>query len=183
MTESIKSGQAKAPIANLMQEVLRLVEASKNGQLRERANVAAFGGEDAKFCAASTRCSTHSAADRRGQPHPRPDRQGQDRRTIAQTYQGDHEKMKVNVNGIAHGAAEVPGGIRPVDRIPREGKLEKRANAAASRATTARSSRASTTRSTPSCGRSARATASSTRSQRGRSMNWSPIPTRAITRR
>ena len=49
MSESIKSEQSAGSNEKLMQEVLRLVEASKNGQLTERANLAAFGGEDARL--------------------------------------------------------------------------------------------------------------------------------------
>ena len=49
MSEAVRSGHSEGSNQNLMQEVLRLVEASKNGQLSERANVAAFGGEDAKL--------------------------------------------------------------------------------------------------------------------------------------
>ena len=71
---------------------------------------------------------------------------------IAQTYKGDHEKMKQNVNGIALVLQKFQAELGQADRIQQPGQAgEARRCRLRSRAPTARSSRASTRCSTPSC--------------------------------
>ena len=90
---------------------------------------------------------------------------------IAQTYEGDHEKMKQNVNGIALVLQKFQAEMARLTEFSQQGQLEKRGDAARSRAPMARSSKASMRCSTPFCCRSAKAIASSTRSPMARSTN------------
>ena len=70
---------------------------------------------------------------------------------IAQTYKGDHEKMKQNVNGIAIVLQKFQAELAQADRIQPPGPTgEARRRRRRSRAPTARSSKASTKCSTPS---------------------------------
>ena len=107
MSEAVKSkrsgsGHGESSNQKLKQEVLRLVEASKNGQLTERANVAAFVGDDATLLR-----GLNEMLDAILLPIGEGNRildqiaKGKIDELIAQTYHGDHEKMKQNVNGIA----------------------------------------------------------------------------------
>ena len=50
---------------------------------------------------------------------------------IAQTYQGDHEKMKQNVNGIAMVLQKFQAELAKLTEFSRQGQLDKRGDAAA----------------------------------------------------
>ncbi len=132
MSESIKAGPGDGSNEKLSQEVMRLVEASKNGQLSERANVAAFGGEDAKLLR-----GLNEMLDAILLPIGEGNRildqiaKGKIDELIAQTYQGDHEKMKQNVNGIALVLQKFQAEFVKLTEYSREGRLEKRGDASA----------------------------------------------------
>ncbi len=50
---------------------------------------------------------------------------------IAQTYRGDHEKMKQNVNGIAVVLQKFKAEVAKLTEFSRQGQLDKRGDAAA----------------------------------------------------
>ena len=132
MSESIKAGPGEASNAKLLHEVLRLVEASKSGQLSERADVGAFGGEDAKLLS-----GLNEMLDAILLPIGEGNRildqiaKGKIDELIAQTYQGDHEKMKQNVNAIALILQKFQAEFVKLTEYSREGKLEKRGDVSA----------------------------------------------------
>ena len=112
--------------------MLRLVEASKNGQLSERANVAAFGGEDAKLLR-----GLNEMLDAILLPIGEGNRildqiaKGKIDELIAHTYHGDHEKMKQNVNAVASVLQKFKAEFAQLTEYSHEGKLEKRGNVGA----------------------------------------------------
>jgi len=133
MSEAVRSGHGDGGSnQNLIQEVLRLVEASKNGQLSERANVAAFSGDDAKLLR-----GLNEMLDAILLPIGEGNRvldqiaKGKIDELIAQTYQGDHEKMKQNVNGIALVLQKFQAEFAQLTEYSRLGQLEKRGNVGA----------------------------------------------------
>jgi methyl-accepting chemotaxis protein len=73
----------------------------QKGQLSTAASRSSSKVHLRRLCAASTRCSTRSCLPiGEGNAFSLKSR-GQDRRMIAQTYKGDHEKMKLAVNNVA----------------------------------------------------------------------------------
>ena len=131
-SEALGSGHTESSNQKLKQEVLRLVEASKNGQLSERANVAAFGGDDATLLR-----GLNEMLDAILLPIGEGNRildqiaKGKIDELIAQTYQGDHEKMKQNVNGIASVLQKFQAEFAQLTEYSRLGQLEKRGNVGA----------------------------------------------------
>ena len=131
-SEALGSGHTESSNQKLKQEVLRLVEASKNGQLSERANVAAFGGDDATLLR-----GLNEMLDAILLPIGEGNRildqiaKGKIDELIAQTYQGDHEKMKQNVNGIASVLQKFKKEFEQLTEYSRLGQLEKRGDASA----------------------------------------------------
>jgi methyl-accepting chemotaxis protein len=131
-SEALGSGHTESSNQKLKQEVLRLVEASKNGQLSERANVAAFGGDDATLLR-----GLNEMLDAILLPIGEGNRildqiaKGKIDELIVQTYQGDHEKMKQNVNGIASVLQKFKTEFEQLTEYSRLGKLEKRGNVGA----------------------------------------------------
>jgi methyl-accepting chemotaxis protein len=130
MSEAVKSGQGEGARQNLMHEVLRLVEASRKGQLDERANVAAFDGDDAKVLR-----GVNDMLDQILVPIAEGNRildqiaKGKIDELVAKTYQGDHEKMKQNVNGVALVLQKFQEEFAQMAEHSRQGKLDKRAKA------------------------------------------------------
>ena len=131
-SETIESARGEGSNQKLKQEVLRLVEASKSGQLAERANVAAFGGDDATLLR-----GLNEMLDAILLPIGEGNRvldqiaKGRIDELIAQTYQGDHEKMKQNINGIALVLQKFQAEFAQLSEYSRLGQLEKRGNAGA----------------------------------------------------
>ena len=83
---------------------------------------------------------------------------------IAQTYQGDHEKMKQNVNGIAQVLQKFQAEFAQLTEYSRQGQLEKRGDAGCVRGRVRRDRQRRQRRClTPSCCRLAKAIASSRR--------------------
>ena len=82
-----KAGDGKVLLVS--QEIMRLVDASREGRLTERGRADQFDGVLSRNRAGHQRnAGRHPAADRGGQPHPGPDFQRQDRRTDRPDLQG-----------------------------------------------------------------------------------------------
>ena len=130
MAESPRRGRGEGSNDKLLQEVLRLVQASKNGQLSERANAAAFAGDDAKLLS-----GLNEMLDAILLPIGEGNRildqiaNGKVDELIAETYQGDHEKMKQNVNAIALVLQKFQAEFVKLTEYSRKGKLERRGDA------------------------------------------------------
>ena len=77
-------------------------EASQEGQLSERGKPEQFQGAYAEIVkGVNDDAGCDSAAHRRRQSHSGADSSGKIDELIAQTYKGDHEKMKLAVNNVA----------------------------------------------------------------------------------
>ncbi len=90
-------------VQSLQKEMARLTDASKEGQLSDRGKPEQFQGAYAEIVrGVNADAGRDPAAHRRRQPHSRPDlRTARSMKLIAQTYKGDHEKMKQAINNIA----------------------------------------------------------------------------------
>ena len=153
-----------------MDEIGRLIKSVRQGRLTDRANAGVATGDFKEVLS-----NINELMDVILLPIGEGNRildqvaHGKVNELITETYQGDHEKMKQNVNGIAARAAAVPGRTGQTDSITAtRASWRSVAMPRGSRAAMPTSSRASTRCSMPSCCRSARATASSTRSPHGK---------------
>ena len=151
-------------------ELARLLEYSQKGQLEKRGDVAGFEG-----CYADIIKGINHMLDAILLPIGEGNRilaqvaGGKVDELIAQTYEGDHEKMKQNVNGIALIMQRFQAELAKLIDYSQQGQLRSVARSTASRVCSARLSTASTRCWTPYCCPSARAIASSTRWRTARS--------------
>ena len=114
----------------LLQEVLRLVEASHAGHLSERGKTERFEGNNRKLIE-----GVNSMLDAILLPIGEGNRvlaqisTGKIDELIAQTYSGDHEKMKQAVNGVAAALQYMTKDVTMLVKAAVEGKLATRADA------------------------------------------------------
>jgi len=122
------SGQAPAELT----EVQRLTQAITAGSLSARANVSlASGGAQALLAAVNELLDAALLPIGEGNRVLDQIAHGRIDELIAQTYQGDHEKMKQNVNGIAVVLQKFQAELAKLTEFSRQGQLEKRGDAAA----------------------------------------------------
>ena len=113
-------------------ELAKLTEFSRNGQLEKRGDAAAFQGAYGEIIA-----SVNEMLDAILLPIGEGNRnldqiaRGKVEELIVQTYKGDHERMKQNVNGIAAVMQKFQAEMAKLTEFSRHGQLEKRGDAAA----------------------------------------------------
>ncbi len=113
-------------------EVARLTDFSRQGQLEKRGDAAAFQGAYGEIIK-----GVNEMLDAILLPIGEGNRildqiaHGKVDELIAQTYKGDHEKMKQNVNGIALVLQRFQAEVARLTEFSRDGQLDKRGDAAA----------------------------------------------------
>ncbi len=113
-------------------ELARLIEFSRQGQLEKRGDAAAFQGAYGEVIK-----GVNEMLDAILLPIGEGNRildqiaRGKVDELIAQTYRGDHEKMKQNVNGIAIVLQKFQAELGKLTEFSHQGQLEKRGDAAA----------------------------------------------------
>ena len=113
-------------------ELAKLTEYSRQGQLEKRGDAASFQGAYGEVIK-----SVNEMLDAILLPIGEGNRildqiaHGKVDELIAQTYKGDHEKMKQNVNGIAVVLQKFQAELGKLTEFSRHGQLEKRGDAAA----------------------------------------------------
>ena len=113
----------------LQHEILRLVEASHEGRLEERGRADQFEGNDRRVIEGVNRILDAILL-----PIAEGNRilaqisNGKIDESIAQTYKGDHEKMKLAVNNIAVALQLLQKEMLRMSDLAKEGKLSERAN-------------------------------------------------------
>ena len=116
---------------DLLEEILRLVEASREGRLGERGKVERFEGNDRKLVE-----SVNAMLDAILLPIGEGNRvlaqisAGKIDELITQTYSGDHEKMKQAVNNVAAALQNMANDVDLLVQAAADGKLATRADAA-----------------------------------------------------
>src|ERR1700729_1000077 len=119
-------------LQGLQKELGRLTEASREGQLTERGKPALFQGAYADILK-----GVNEMLDAILLPIGEGNRildqiaQGKIDELVAQTYKGDHEKMKQNVNGIAVVLQKFQAELGKLTEFSHQGKLEQRGDPAA----------------------------------------------------
>ena len=152
-----------------MEEIGRLIKSVRQGRLADRANLPLAAGDFKEVLA-----NINELLDVILLPIGEGNRildqvaHGKVNELITETYQGDHEKMKQNVNSIALVLQRFQAELTKLLDYSQKGQLEKRGEAAGFKVAMPTSSRASTRCSMPSCCRSARAIASSTKVASGK---------------
>jgi len=113
-------------------ELAKLTEFSRNGQLEKRGDAAAFQGAYGEIIA-----SVNEMLDAILLPIGEGNRildqiaRGKVDEMIVQTYKGDHERMKQNVNGIAAVMQKFQAEMAKLTEFSHQGQLEKRGDVAA----------------------------------------------------
>ena len=121
----------EAQTNDLLEEILRLVEASHAGRLNERGKAEQFEGSDRKVVE-----SVNAMLDAILLPIGEGNRvlaqisAGRIDELITQTYSGDHEKMKQAVNNVAAALQSMTNDADVLVKAALEGKLATRADAA-----------------------------------------------------
>ena len=111
----------------LQKEMMRLTEASKEGQLSERGKPEQFPGRVRRDRARrECHAGRDPAAHRRGQPHSGADFQRQDRRTDRPDLQGRSREDEAGGQQCRHGGAEAAEGTGAPDDASKEGQLSER---------------------------------------------------------
>jgi methyl-accepting chemotaxis protein len=115
-----------------LQEIRRLTQAISGGSLTARSELLAASG-DAKVLLAAVNELLDAALLPIGEGNRILDQiaRGKVDELITQTYKGDHEKMKQNVNGIALVLRKFQAELGGLTEFSRQGQLEKRGDAAA----------------------------------------------------
>jgi len=121
-----------AVLQKFIAEVARLTEFSRQGQLEKRGDAAAFQGAYGEVIK-----GVNEMLDAILIPIGEGNRildqiaHGRVDELIAQTYNGDHEKMKQNVNGIAVVLQKFQAEVARLTEFSRQGQLEKRGDTTA----------------------------------------------------
>ena len=114
-------------LQGLQKELARLTEASKEGQLSDRGKPEQFQGAYAEIVrGVNTMLDAILLPIGEGNRILAQISNGKIDELIAQTYKGDHEKMKQAVNNVAVGGAEPAEGTGASDRGSKEGQLSDR---------------------------------------------------------
>jgi methyl-accepting chemotaxis protein len=110
-------------VQSLQKEMVRLTEASKEGQLSERGKPEQFQGAYAEIVrGVNDHAGCDSAADWRRQSHPRADLERQDRRADRADLQGRSRKDEAGGQQRRHCFAEPAEGIGAPDRASNAGQ-------------------------------------------------------------
>ncbi|MBS4097235.1 MAG: MCP four helix bundle domain-containing protein [Sulfuricella sp.] len=123
-------GAIQQAVKSLQQELLSLVEASRQGQLSERGKIDKFQGAYAEIIR-----GTNAMLDAILLPIGEGNRilsqvsAGKIDELIAQTYQGDHEKMKQAVNNVATTIQGLQKELMRLTEASRQGQLSERGKA------------------------------------------------------
>src|SRR5579871_6634711 len=123
------AGSADGDMHGLSQEILRLVEASRQGHLEERGKVESFEGEQRVMMQ-----GINEMLDAILLPIAEGNRilaqisTGKIDELITQTYKGDHEKMKQAVNNVAVVLQGLQKELVQLTDAAKEGKLTERGN-------------------------------------------------------
>jgi methyl-accepting chemotaxis protein len=116
--------------SDLLQEILRLVEASRAGRLSERGRVEQFEGDDRKLVeGVNTMLDAILLPVGEGNRVLAQISTGKIDELIAQTYSGDHEKMKQAVNNVALVLQGLQKEVARLTAASREGQLSERGKA------------------------------------------------------
>ncbi len=113
-------------------EIGRLISSVKQGHLTDRANVAVAVGSSRDVLV-----NVNELLDAVLLPIGEGNRildqvaKGKIDELVTETYQGDHEKMKQNINGIAHVLQKFQAELAKLTKFSNEGRLSERGNAAA----------------------------------------------------
>jgi len=126
--KSHKNGEARMELL----EIQRLTREISGGSLTIRSNVAS-GSDESKALLSAVNDLLDAALLPIGEGNRILDQiaHGKVDELIAQTYKGDHEKMKQNVNGIALVLQKFQTELGKLTEYSRQGQLEKRGDAAA----------------------------------------------------
>ncbi|MFP5229213.1 MAG: methyl-accepting chemotaxis protein [Acidobacteriota bacterium] len=117
-------------LQNMRGELDRLTEASRKGQLSERGRPEQFQGSYAEIVrGVNTMLDAILLPIAEGNRVLAQISAGKIDERIAETYQGDHEKMKVAVNHLAVVLQEMHGELERLTEASREGKLTERGKA------------------------------------------------------
>ncbi len=129
---SFKSSATRGQPSMELTEIRRLTQAITGGSLATRANAGAATG-NAQAILTAVNELLDAALLPIGEGNRILDRiaHGQVDELIAQTYQGDHEKMKQNVNGIALVLQKFQAELGKLTEYSRQGQLEKRGETSA----------------------------------------------------
>jgi methyl-accepting chemotaxis protein len=124
---SRKSGEARMEL----QEIRRLTQAIGGGALTTRCELASATG-DARLLLTAVNELLDAALSPIGEGNRILEQiaHGKVDELIAQTYRGDHEKMKLNVNGIAIVLQRFQAELGKLTEFSHQGRLEKRGDAA-----------------------------------------------------
>src|ERR1039457_6914388 len=115
----------------LQEEIFRLVEASRAGHLGERGRAEQFEGTDRKLVeGVNTMLDAILLPIGEGNRILAQISAGKTDELIAQTYSGDHEKMKQAVNNVAVALQNMAKDVSLLTQAALEGKLATRADAA-----------------------------------------------------
>ena len=127
----------------VLDEIMRLVDAAKEGRLSERGKATMFNGTQREIVQ-----GVNEVLDAILLPIGEGNRilaqvsNGKIDELIAHTYKGDHEKMKQAINDIAVALQLLQKEMLRMSDLAKEGQLSERAKPDSSRAPTRRSSRA-----------------------------------------
>jgi len=115
--EDEAGGQQRAAVVQALQkEMARLTDASKEGQLSDRGKPEQFQGAYAEIVrGVNNHAGRDPAAHRRSNRIWLRSPNGKIDELIAQTYKGDHEKMKLAVNNVAVVVQGCRTGARPLN--------------------------------------------------------------------
>ena len=120
----------EAQTNELLEEILRLVEASRAGRLGERGKAEQFQGNDRKLIeGVNTMLDAILLPIGEGNRVLAQISAGKIDELITQTYSGDHEKMKDAVNGVAVALQNMVADAGLLVKAAAEGKLATRADA------------------------------------------------------
>jgi methyl-accepting chemotaxis protein len=120
----------KAQTNDLLQEILRLVEASRVGHLSERGRVEQFEGDDRKLIeGVNTMLDAILLPIGEGNRVLAQIAMGKIDELIVETYSGDHEKMKQAINNVATALQNMAKDVSLLVKAAVEGKLATRADA------------------------------------------------------
>ncbi len=129
---NILKGGSSAQVRLALTEIQRLTQAIAAGSLSTRANVS-MASDDAQSVLVAVNELLDAALLPIGEGNRILDQiaRGKIDEVIAKTYQGDHERMKQNVNGIALVLQKFKAELAKLTEFSRQGQLEKRGDAAA----------------------------------------------------
>ena len=160
-TREQTNGPTRKTLTLVLEEIMRLVDASKEGRLSERGKATLFNGMHREMIQ-----GVNEMLDAILLPIGEGNRilaqisGGKIDELIAQTYKGDHEKMKVAVNNVGHrGRRDLQKELARLIEASQEGSSPSAASRSSSRALSPRLCAASTPCWTRFCCPSAKATA------------------------